>query len=350
VALWAALAVPALVTLSLGAAELAAAAGDRGRLQDAADAAALAGALELGVAADDAVAAGASAFALTQIEDLQDAAQVTASSQVTGDGRSLEVTLSSRRRSLLGALGPGVWRTRVQAVADTLNRTPRCVIGLSRTESGTVGLSGQARIVANGCAVHSNRDVTVAAAGRLTAEVVQAAGAASGPIEPEAAVGAEPLDDPFAGRNLAIPPCPLLKGLVQVLDFKSGTRSLPKGHHCGDVYIRKTATLTLDPGEHWFHGDLIVADTARLTGTNVTLFFDQGAQLTFQGTAVVDLAGARSGRNAGLLIVAGRNNVEDFRISSDNVRRLEGVVYMPAARLLVSGADRWPVSRNGPSP
>jgi hypothetical protein len=337
-ALWAAMAIPALVVMSLGAVELAAATGDRARLQEAADSAALAGALELGLVEDEALAESAKAYALAQLQGVD--AVVTAASQVIGDGESVEVILDSERRSLLGPLGPGLWRTHVRAVASTLNRTPRCVIGLSDSEAGTVALTDSARVQAEGCAVHSNRDVTVGASGKLKAEVVQAAGAASGPIEPDASVGAEPLEDPFAARNVAIPRCPLLTGVVQLLDFSSGTRTLPRGHHCGEVRIRKSATLYLAPGEHWFHGDVVVADTARLIGSDVALFFNRGAQLTFQGASDIDLAGRKSGSHAGLLIVAGRNNAEDFRISSDSVRRLEGVIYMPAARLLVSGTGR----------
>jgi hypothetical protein len=76
-----------------------------------------------------------------------------------------------------------------------------------------------------------------------------------------------------------------------------------------------------------------------LTGTNVTLVFDNTAQFQFSDSSVIDLTGARSGPYAGFVIVTTRNNVGAFTISSTSARRLEGTVYAPNATLQVTGAN-----------
>jgi hypothetical protein len=341
---------PVIVLATLGALQFTTQLGDRSRLQAVADAAALAGAMELGVAKDRAVANGAEAFAEAQLARPGGSLAVVTRARVIDKGASLEVVLTGTRPSMLGALQPRGAQVRVRAVASSMGRTPRCLIGLDRSAGEAVAVADQARVLAPGCAVHSNSDLAVRDTGRLEARIVQAAGGASGAVDPAPVTGAEPIDDPFADRNIAVPRCPLVSGLVQVLDLRSGTRTLNAGVHCGDVFIRDSATLKLAKGEHYFLGDLTVGDRAALNGEDVTLFFDRGSRLIFDGAASVDLVGRQRGRNAGLLIVGARNNREDFSISSDNVRRLEGVVYMPASRLIVSGtgqvADRseWTVT------
>jgi Flp pilus assembly protein TadG len=339
VMLWAGLVLPAIAALGFGAVELAAASADRSRLQNAADAAVLSSALELGVSPDTAVIESAEALALAQAAGVSDAATVTAAAQVLDEGKSLELVMTSRRDSLLGRLGPGVWRARVRAVAQTMNRTPRCVVGLSRGTSDVVRLADQAALWRpdarciptttwrSPLRAGSSRD----RAGRRGRERADRAGSG----RRRRAVGG-----PFRRAQHRHPPLSAAERGGATAGPQVGRPHAAAGIHCGDVYIRKTATLNLAAGEHYFLGDLIVGDTARLNGADVALFFGRGAQLTFRGKAVVDLAGRKRGQNAGLLIVTGRDNVSDFQISSDNVRRLEGVVYMPASRLLVSGTGQ----------
>ena len=108
--------------------------------------------------------------------------------------------------------------------------------------------------------------------------------------------------------------------------------------HCGGLNISGTATVYLEPGEHWFlGGHLTVSDTARLEGDNVVLFFDTASKFDFLDNALVRLAGRTEGPYAGIVMGSTRDNRQNFTISSDHVESLLGVVYVPSARMVVEG-------------
>ncbi|MGZ9115128.1 MAG: hypothetical protein ACXW3K_10945, partial [Brevundimonas sp.] len=108
--------------------------------------------------------------------------------------------------------------------------------------------------------------------------------------------------------------------------------------HCGGLNIAGTATVFLEPGEHWFlGGHLIVKESARLEGDDVVLFFDKNAKFEFIDNALVRLSGRETGDYTGIVMAGTRDNTQDFIISSDNVESLLGVIYVPSALLLVEG-------------
>ena len=129
--------------------------------------------------------------------------------------------------------------------------------------------------------------------------------------------------------------------------FPSGARSLPPGVHCGGVKVFGSAKLTLDPGEHWFlGGHLEVKEDARLEGTDVVLMFDKASKFDFKDRAQVNLNGRQSGTWAGMVMIGMRDNTQDFIISADNVDTLQGVIYVPRAKLIVEGKSE--VARDTP--
>jgi hypothetical protein len=98
------------------------------------------------------------------------------------------------------------------------------------------------------------------------------------------------------------------------------------------------AVLVLEPGEHWFRrGKLVVKDNARLEGSDVVLFFGNLSRFEFEDHAMISLEGRKTGAYAGMVMVAGRGNQEDFRLSSDRISSLLGVVYVPNALLIIDG-------------
>jgi Flp pilus assembly protein TadG len=104
-----ALAVPAVAMLSVGAIDLLAVMSAKTRLQDIADAAALAAAPTLGLAADDAVALGrAEAFVEAQLSQWPDAPTVEAEYDVIeqDDQRAIQVKLGGHRISFFANMLP----------------------------------------------------------------------------------------------------------------------------------------------------------------------------------------------------------------------------------------------------
>lgn len=341
-ALKAALAFPALVVLGAGAIDLQRVQGSKTRLQDIADAAALAGAADLSLATDGSNARErAGAYVQAQLSEWSEAPDVTPVYQVLDDGRerSLKVTLAAHHPSFfMDLLPPGGWNFLVQATATSVGVVPLCVLTTQETGVDVMNLKDQSRMNAPACLVHSNRDITVD--GSMIAASVQAVTSARGAISPAAGTGAERIPDPFAGldleptRGLACP----ARSLIPVR-VSNGSHTLAAGKHCGGVEVSQFATLRLAPGDHFFlGGHLVVKDDARLEGEDVALFFDKASRFEFLDRSLVNLDGRKSGAYAGVVMGGTRDNTQNFLISSDNVESLLGVIYVPEAKLVVEGA------------
>jgi len=333
-----ALAAPAIAMLSVGAVELSVVASHKATLQAAADAAALNAASQIGVAKEG-VLERAKAFALEQAKDITNVSTVTAEAELVKDGMGVKVTLLGVRPSFFGdLLPPGGFRTRVQSVAVTMNTLPLCVLAQRTSGSKVLNLLDQSQIVASGCLVHSNKDIAAEASSTLLAGSVQASGQASGHIIPTAAVGAPQSSDPFATVPTTTTAGCSDDGKIKA---ESGeVEKVPAGVHCGTWEAGQGSILELQPGTHYFRGaELNIKDNSKLYGRDVVLIFDKDSKLKFQDQAIVDLEGRKSGPHAGFLIITARDNTRDLEIWSDNVDNLLGVIYAPAAKLLVIGKE-----------
>lgn len=333
-----ALALPALALGVAGAADLVAVHAAKQRLEDIGDAAALAGAKELGLAiSDKAAIERAEAFVDGELARWGRAPTVTEEITVEEiDGqRVLAVKLNGNRVSFfVNLLPPGGWNFEVVAHATSVGRTPLCVLGIGDAGQTVISVAGGSRLSAPDCMVHSNRDVV--ADGTIAAGAVQAVTRATGSISPKPGVGAAAIEDPFIA--LGLDEGQACDGAKSVTVLSSGTEWLAPGVHCGGYKLMGTARLVLRPGEHWFlGGHLDLSEDARLDGDDVVLFFDKQSKFDFTGNAVVRLDGRRSGAYAGMVVAATRGNTQRFLISSDNVETLLGVIYVPQATLIVDG-------------
>lgn len=340
IALKFALIIPPLALLIAAAVDLRAVAAQRGDFQQVAEAAALAGAGEMSMAVGDTVAIErARAFAQAQLKDSATAILIEPTIEPMGSTRVLNVEISTKRPSFFGnLLPPGGWDVRAAAAAASVSRVPLCIIASgdkADKKDKVIQIADQGMITAPGCLIHSNYDID-AGKGQISAGLVQAVTAAKGSILPGANTGAVPLDDPFAGTAIATDQS--CAGKDQKIQYESGFHTIPAGVHCGGFQIKKTAVVTLGPGDHYFlKGDLEVDDDARLVGVDVALIFDRESKSDFKGKSSIDLDGRKSGPFAGFVIITTRNNDHDFKINSDRVSRLLGVLYIPAARLFIEG-------------
>ena len=333
-----ALALPTLALAVAGVTDLAAVYAAKQKLEDIGDAAALAGAKELGLAiAEEAAVERAEAFVDEQLARWSRAPKVTQSISVEEiDGqRVLVVKLNGHRVSFfVNLLPPGGWNFEVVAHATSVGRTPLCVLGIGDAGQTVISVADSSRLSAPQCMVHSNRDVI--ANGIIAAGAVQAVTRATGSITPQAGVGAAAIEDPFIG--LALEENQSCGGAKSVEVVSSGTHYADPGVHCGGYKLKGDARLILRPGEHWFlGGHLDLSDEAKLEGDDVVLFFDKQSKFDFTGNSVVRLDGRRSGAYAGMVVAATRGNTQRFLISSDNVDTLLGVIYVPQATLVVDG-------------
>lgn len=338
IAIWAAILVPPIAVLTVGGVELASIASDRAKLQDAADMAALTAARELGFSGPGGVIQRAQANALGQLAGVAQHADLTATATMIND-HEVRVRIDGHRMSFFGnLLPPGGFNFSATSNASTLGSKPLCVIGMTTAVNGwAVHLANTARLQANACLVQSNADLKVDGSASMTAGEIQVTGAASGMMTPAALVGAPTLPDPYAGSAISFP---TVCNVGDVLVVTGITYTLPAGLHCGNINVSAGGRLTLAPGNHYFKNSRLRAqDTSQISGDGVTLFFDNASQMVIANSASVSLLGSRDGPWAGFIIVGPRAaGGPDFLFDSDNVNRLEGVIYLPASKLEVSGA------------
>jgi len=334
-----ALAAPALALLACGAIDIAAVNSDRGAMQDAADATALAMAKQLGVATAAGISARAQTYAAGQLGPIATNDAVTVTTTFGANNQSVTVTVTGHRNSFFGnLLPPGGWSMQGQATASTLGQIPLCVLSFGGGATDNILVQNNSQLTASGCLVQSNENITADSSASLTAGLAQAVGTASGPITPAPQSGAPAISDPFA--SVPINP-PLLGGLClgSILGtLTTGLHIESPGTYCGDITAGANTTLYLLPGVYYFQsGTLNMQSNSTLTGSNVVLIFNDSAAFNFQDSSVITLTGQQSGNYAGFVIATTRTNTNTFTISSSNAKQLEGAIYVPDATLQVTG-------------
>lgn len=332
----------ALVPLSyavLCGVEIAGISKGRANLQAAADAGALAGAGELSVSTrgDDGIRSTAIALANSALSGLTDTTTPSFTVDINRNAGTVTVTARAQFQSMFSGLVTNKTPLEVTSTAETLSKTPLCVLQIDQTATIGANVMDRSIIRAPGCLVQSNSGISVINSARIEAGVVQAVKSATGMISPAASVGALPIEDPFKDLNLA-PPSGCSTTAESIQYSGSETVSLPPGVHCEQISINGNATMILEPGEHYFKGEMEFNGNATLKGDDVVLIFDTNRAFSFGQNSTVNLTARKTGPLAGFLIATGRTNTKRFTISSNRVRELLGTIYIPGSDLYISAA------------
>lgn len=319
---------------------------EKARMQAAVDAAALAGARELAVAGGNARNANgfAEAFATNQVSDLvpRIAMNFTASQNVNG---GFQVSGVGVRGSFFGNMvPPGGFTIRVNAIAEALNQQPLCILALPENDDDggiSPGLSAviNSSIQANNCLVHSNGDMLTRNNAVITAGTIQTTRTATGTgYSPSVNSGALRVPDPFRSRR--IKRANVCAGTPDPAIEVNGNSqfTLPAGVHNRIVLVQGNGRLNLSPGDHYFCKVLLVRGNGTLIGNDVVLVFDEDSTFYATESSAISLTGRTAGDWAGFVIVASRENDEDMEISSSNVDKLLGTIYLPNATLVINAA------------
>ena len=333
------IAFPCLALLAIGAVELASVNSERVMLQDAADSAALAAVSELRISGAEGVEERAEANVLNQLTEL--AGRSTLTVEATAETASVQVVAASNRLSFFGnMLPPGGFNMRASAKAVlTGGQTPLCVMNLWSGSGANLYLKDTSTLTALGCAAHSNSSIFVDRYASLASDRNQAVKYATGKITPTAIVPVPVMSDPLADRDIPTATC---RGTELEITYETDAY-VAAGSHCGGIIVDKTAVVTFGPGVHYFGegaggvGDLKLRGGATIKGQNVVLVFGRDTTLKAQNEATIDLTGRQSGAMAGMVLVSTRDNVKWMEINSTNARRIEGVIYLPAAALTATG-------------
>ncbi|HEY0834068.1 MAG TPA: pilus assembly protein TadG-related protein [Azospirillum sp.] len=296
----------------------------RRSLQTAADAAAVAGALEIarGTPARMTGAAQAEGARNGSGGDTITVNNPPLSGALVGRSDAVEAIVTRTQSRLFSAVlqdGPVTITARAVAMARDVGEA--CVLALDSGVSGAVSGSGNPNVVMPDCmiaansnaasAISFNGNVNLSAQSLWTAGGVSMNGNVNVQLARAATTHAWPLPDPYA--DVEVPPvgsCTYTNHKVN----KSGR--LKPGVYCGDLSISGNGTITLEPGEYIIdHGDLSVQG-------NVTIACDCG---TDDGVAIVFTSTTGASQIGGVDV---RGNVSiTLRARSSAAAPLRGILF-----------------------
>jgi hypothetical protein len=276
------------------------------------------------------------AFAEAQLQGMKARADLSVTAEVLGEA-GVRISISTHRTSFfLGLLPRGGFVTLVEATAEATNQAPLCILSFGTSAGQNIDVHQQAGILAQGCLVHANGSIYVSGQGLIQAGQVQVGKLSSGPIMPSPLVGAPDRGDPFTDLPLTPP-----SSCGALLNFDVGSNvTLDAGVHSLNIDVKSGGALTLGPGEHYFCGEFLMKNKARVSGEDVVLIFMDDAALDWKDGADVSLDGRKSGPLAGLVIATARSRTSDFAIETDPVSNITGTIYSPKAKLIVKGSKQ----------
>ncbi|MDI7776560.1 pilus assembly protein TadG-related protein [Asticcacaulis sp. EMRT-3] len=317
---------------------------DQVRLQQMADVAAYAAAVEERAGSDlNVVTTAATAAAMKNDFDSSRDTLVLNTPPTSGihqDNHSVEVLLSRHEtRYFTGLFDSSPVSVSTRSVATFETAANACVIALDPAAPQSVYVSGSAMLNLVGCnimansiasdAIYSQGSSTVSVPCLMTAGDVSL----SGPLT-ETACDAPmtqlaPVADPFKSV-----PEPADSGACQ----SSNGKTLQPGRYCNGLSLN--STITLNPGVYIIDGGTLKANgNASITGAGVTFVLASNAQVSFNGNAVLNLSAPTSGPYAGLLFFGSRSNSTSSSVTLNGASSsvMTGAIYFPNQTVSYTG-------------
>ena len=363
-ALTVAVAAPAVVGMAGLAVDYTTLFKHRQSLQEVADSAALAATRELMIAGtgESQIQSVAESYAEAHLPDLSADGSLKVATKVNKKTNKVTVDLAYTWHPMFAHFfDQSATPIMSQAVAKLAGSGLTCVIGMMEPQilaKASIHLDHKAKIVADGCSVHSNSHDTfglrVDSAASISAESVCSAGgylkSFDAEISPAPLSDCPKIQDPLAKRK-----APQVKDCrAEELVIDKNT-TLKPGTYCGGITIKGNARVTLDDGIFVIKdGPLIVTDQANLTGKKASFFLTgEDSIFEFHAGTTISLSAMETGKLAGLLFYEDRNVPHSFnfnpflpqltpddvrihKISSNNARNLIGTLYLKNSVLLIN--------------
>lgn len=326
---------------------------DKRTLQTAADAAAMAAALNLSGNYTQAATAAATANGYTNAANgvtvtVNDPPTWPGSNYLSSGGTAngyVEVTITKTESTIFLALF-GYPSVNVLARAVATNTGPGvCMLtGLGSVPLLTTPLVVSGTVLARQCGVVVNtaNSPPMAVSGSLSATSIGAVGSCGSGnsscqnSSPTPASGIIPYTDPFAA--LAQPTCAGGANLI----INGGTQVLPAGCY-NSLTASGTYTITLS-GAYLFSGPVSLSGNGTITGTGVTLFMTPGGSLTVNSPVVMNLTAPNTTSSTynGILFAQGSTNPNPATIEISPTSTLQGIFYFPDASLTINTTGTTP--------
>jgi Flp pilus assembly protein TadG len=131
--------------------------------------------------------------------------------------------------------------------------------------------------------------------------------------------------DPLASKT---PPSqPATSSTASDTTPTSGT-TLQPGYYPSGVNLNSNVAVTLAAGVYYMNGSIDVDAGASLTGTGVTLYFTSGS-LQMNSTSTIQLSAPNNGTYTGMVIWESSGNSAGMTIDADSSSYFQGVIYFP---------------------
>jgi hypothetical protein len=109
-------------------------------------------------------------------------------------------------------------------------------------------------------------------------------------------------------------------------------------HGCyNGLSITGAATLTFNPGLYVINGPINISGAATLTGTGVTFYFNN--TITLSGAASLQFAAPTSGTWNGIVFYEDASDSNTLVLKGASSSNLQGIIYLPDATLDLTGAS-----------
>jgi Flp pilus assembly protein TadG len=359
----------------------------RSQMQNAVDAAVLAGGntLKLSPSNSTAVASIVQRLIAENAPSPPDrplSVQVTVSSDKTSVSASATDTFKLAFGAFVGLKTSPIT---VRSTARIMGKMRLCLLTLDPGAVGTLHLETNANLSATSCSLYADSSSPQAIQGDNNAIAkadticsVGGSNTARANFAPPVTSGCPSITDPLTGAITAPAPGACVSvspaagpgpgkgpggpaaGNVAI----TASTTLDPGTYCGGLHISGSASVTLNPGVYIIKdGPLIVDGQASMTGQDVGFYFmGDAAGLRFDANTTISLTAPVSGPLAGFLMAeqptvsapvppppgpAGSppappgppsKPLREYRIISNNARTMLGTIYLPAGRLIIDGS------------
>ncbi len=222
----------------------------------------------------------------------------------------------------------------------------KCLYALSETGTG-VSASGGANVnLPCGIMSNSTDNSSLAENGGacITAESAQTAGGATGDcISPNAITGMPPVNDHFG----AMAPPSGFGGCEYNKKIKVNNGddvTLEPGVYCGAISV-SGGTLTFEPGQYVFDGAGLSVSGGEVSGADVSFYITadsgQGDNISISSDSVVNLSAPTDGEMQGVLFYQDRSSPTNIThtFSGHSDTSLQGILYFPNQQLNFSGGS-----------
>lgn len=314
----------------------------RTRMQQALDAAALAGVAE---SSSSLKISKATSYFQSQITN-DWGTTPTASFSVDGVGKLIGTAQAAAKGSFVGMLGQSSIPVNVTTAAVASGTSKVCILLVDPTQSQSLLVNSGANLNAPNCEIHVRSTASPAAifnsGATLNVKKICIKGSniiKNGSANPPAETGCAAISDPFSSSMPAVS-----VGACNYNNqvYNPGSVTINPGVYCGWTNFNGSGTLTLNPGLYIIKsGGMTFNSGWTVTGNGVTFYLvDQNATITFNGNVNFKLTPPTSGTYANVLMFepAGLANT-NLPINGTGGSTLQGLLYLPSRDVIINSVS-----------